>query len=75
MQSQSVLLPLATLLLWADSLPHCTGLLYQPACKKRHKYWRPQNIGVRQDFTDFRQIKAVYISAHRHPIKISEIKK
>ncbi len=37
-QSPSVLLPLAALLLWADSLPHCTGL-FVPA---RHA----ENIGV-----------------------------
>jgi hypothetical protein len=27
--------------------------------QKRHKYWRRQNIGARQDFTDFRQTTAV----------------
>jgi hypothetical protein len=56
------MLPLAALLLWADSL--CTGL----PCRKRHKYWRRQNIGGCQDFTDFHQTIAVNISAHRHPI-------
>ncbi len=65
MQLPSVPLPLATLLLRADSLPHCTS----PPCKKRHKYWHWQNIGARQDFTDFRQTIAVTISAHRRPIK------
>ncbi len=43
----------------------CTGLL----CRKRHKYWSRQNIGARQDFTDFRQTIAVNISANRRPIK------
>ena len=43
----------------------CTG----PPCRKLHKYWRRQNIGARQDFTDFRQTSAVNISAHRRPIK------
>jgi hypothetical protein len=28
------------------------------------KYWRQQNVGPRQDFTDFRQTLAVNISAH-----------
>jgi hypothetical protein len=51
MQLPSVLLPLAALFLWADSLPRCTGL----PCRKGHKYWRQQNIGTRQDFTDFGQ--------------------
>ncbi len=70
MQSPSVLLPLAALLLWADSLPHCTGLFYRPPkCRKHHKYRRWQNIGARQDFTAFHQTIAVYTFAHRHPIK------
>jgi hypothetical protein len=38
-------------------------------CRKCYKYWRRQNIGARQDFTDFRQTSAVNISAHRRPIK------
>ncbi len=29
--------------------------LYRPAMQKHHKYWHQQNIGARQDFTDFRQ--------------------
>ncbi len=44
---------------------YCTG----PPCRKRHKYWSRKNIGARQDFTDFRQTIAVYISAHRRSIK------
>jgi hypothetical protein len=42
-----------------------------PPCRKRHKYWRPQNISTRfqQDFTDFGQTITVNISAHRRPIK------
>jgi hypothetical protein len=40
-----------------------------PPCRKCHKYWRRQNIGARQDFTDFRKTIAVNISAHRRPIK------
>jgi hypothetical protein len=42
-QSPSVLLPLAALLLWPDSLPHCTD----SPCRKRHKYWHRQNIGAK----------------------------
>jgi hypothetical protein len=41
MQSPSVVLPLATLLLWADSLRHCTGLLHRPAMQKN-----VTNIGI-----------------------------
>ncbi len=46
---------------------YCTG----PPCWKCPKLWRQQNISVRLKFTDFRQTipVAVYISAHRHPIK------
>ncbi len=46
-QSPSVLLPLAALLLCTDSLPHCTSLLYRPAMQKTSqilastKYRRP----------------------------------
>ncbi len=47
------------------SVPACTGL----PCRKRRKYWRQQNIGARQDFTDFRQTIAVNIFARRRPIK------
>jgi hypothetical protein len=46
-----------------------------PLCRKCHKYWGQQNIGARQDFTDFCQTLAVNISAHRHPFKIGENKK
>ncbi len=62
-QSPSVLLPL----LWADSLPHCTGLLYWPAMQKTSQILASTNIGTRQDFTNFRQTIAVNISAHRRP--------
>ncbi len=41
MQSPSVALPLAALLLWADSLPHCNGLLYQPAMLKTSQILAP----------------------------------
>jgi hypothetical protein len=41
MQSPSVVLPLATLLLWSDSLRHCTGLLYRLAMQKK-----VTNIGI-----------------------------
>ena len=44
---------------------NCTGL----PCRKHHKYWRRQNIGACQDFTNFRQTIAVNISAHRLPTK------
>ncbi len=44
---------------------YCTGW----PCRKRHKFWRQKNIGVRLNFTDFRQTMAVFISAHRRPIK------
>ncbi len=48
------------------TVPACyTG----PPSRKRHKYWRRQNIGARQDFTDFCQTIAVNISAHKYPIK------
>ncbi len=43
--------------------------LYWPAMQKCHKYWRRQNIGARQDFTNFPQTLAVNISAHRRPFK------
>ncbi len=69
MQSPSVALLLAALLLWADSRPtvsaYCTG----PPCWKPHKFWCQQNIGICLKFTDFRQTIAVYISPHRRPIK------
>ncbi len=70
MQSPSVVLPLAALLLWADSLPYCTDLLYRPPCWKRHKFWRRQNTVVRLKFTDFCQTIAVLITAHRRPTKM-----
>ncbi len=50
MQSPSVALLLAALLLWADSKPYCTGLLYRPAMLKTSqilvptKYRRPPKI-------------------------------
>jgi hypothetical protein len=50
MQSSSVALPPAALLLWADSLPYCIGLLYWPAMLKASqilaptKYLRPPKI-------------------------------
>jgi hypothetical protein len=66
MQPPNVVLPLATLLLWVDSLP---AHLYWLAMQKHHKYWRRQNIGACQDFTDFHHTLAVNISAHRRPIK------
>ncbi len=56
MQSPSVVLPLAALLSWADSLPYCTG----PPWWKLHKFWRWQNIGACLKFTDFRQTIAIY---------------
>ena len=31
---------------------YCTG----PPCRKCHKYWRWQNIGARQDFTNFAKL-------------------
>jgi hypothetical protein len=40
-----------------------------PPSRKGHKYWRRQNIGARQDFTDFCQATAVNISAQGRPIK------
>ncbi len=62
MQSPSGVLPLVALLLWADSLPHRSGLLYQPAMQKTSqilastKFWCPTRF---QDFTYFRQTIAV----------------
>ncbi len=50
MQSSTVALPPAALLLWVDSLPYCTGLLYRPAMLKTSqilaptKYRRPPKI-------------------------------
>jgi hypothetical protein len=50
MQSPSEALLLAALLLWADYLPYCTGLLYRPAMLKMSqilaltKYWCPPKI-------------------------------
>jgi hypothetical protein len=41
MQSPSVAFPLAALLLCADSLPHCTGLLYRPAMLKTSQILAP----------------------------------
>ncbi len=35
--------------------------LYWPAMQKRHKYWCRQNIGARQDFTDFCQNFCQYL--------------
>jgi hypothetical protein len=32
-----------------------------PPCRKRHKFWRQQNIGIRLKFTDFRQTIAAYL--------------
>jgi hypothetical protein len=61
-QSPSVLLPLTILLLWEDSLPHCTGLLYQPAMQKMSQILASTNISARRDFTNFRQTIAVNIS-------------
>ncbi len=69
MQSPSVVLQFAALLLWGDSLRTLLVHLYRPAMQKRHKYWRRQNVSARQDFTDFLQTLAVNISAHRRPIK------
>ncbi len=70
MQSPSVLLPLAALLLWADSLPHCTSLLCRPAMQKMSQLLAStKNIGSCQDFTNFSQTIAVNISAHRRHIK------
>jgi len=44
--------------------------LIVPACHAENsKILAQQNIGVRLKFTDFRQTIAVYISAHRRPIK------
>jgi hypothetical protein len=43
---------------------HCPGLEVQ-ACHAK----KSQNIGAHQDFTDFRLILAVNISAPWHPIK------
>jgi hypothetical protein len=50
MQSPSVVLPLPSLLLWVDSLPHCTGLSYPPIIQNMSqilastKYWRPPRL-------------------------------
>jgi hypothetical protein len=41
MQSPSVALPLVALLLWVESLPYCTGLLYQPAMLKTSQILAP----------------------------------
>ncbi len=43
MLSSSVSLPPAALLLWADSLPYCTGLLYRPAMLKTSQILARQN--------------------------------
>jgi hypothetical protein len=55
--------------LWADSLPHCTGLLYRPAMQKMSQILAPTKYRRLQDFTHFRQTIAVNISAHRRPTK------
>ncbi len=44
-------------------------LCTSPPCRNVTKYWRRQNIGAHQNFTDFRQTLPVNISAHRRPIK------
>ncbi len=47
MQSPSEETAQAVLLLWADSLPYCTGCLYRPAMLKsmrQPKIWRPLKI-------------------------------
>jgi hypothetical protein len=49
MQSSSKGLPLASPILWADSLPYRTGLLYRHAMQKMSQIWRWQNISGRQD--------------------------
>ncbi len=54
-QSPSVLMPLATLLLWADSLPHCTSLLYWPAMQKMSQILALTNISTHWYFANFRQ--------------------
>jgi hypothetical protein len=65
-QSPSVLLPPAALLLWVDSLPHCTGLFVLA----RHAE-NVTNIGVDKisALTKISITIAVSISAHRRPIK------
>jgi hypothetical protein len=59
MQPPSVVLPVAALLLWADSLPHCTGLLYRSATLKTSQILALKNIGVRLKLADFRQTIAI----------------
>ncbi len=49
MQSSSKGLPLAAPILWADSLPYRTGLLYRHAMQKMSQIWHWQNIGGCQD--------------------------
>jgi hypothetical protein len=65
-QSPSLLLPLAALLLSADSLPHSTGLIV-PAQHAENV----TNIGVVKILVPAKisLIFAVNISAHRGPIK------
>jgi hypothetical protein len=51
-----------------------SAVLYRlilPACHAENvtNFGANKNIGVRLKFTDFRQTTAVYISAHRRPIK------
>jgi hypothetical protein len=77
MQAPSVELPLAALLLWADSVPHVPACCSGPQIRKCKKFCRRQNISTCQDFSDFRQTIAVNISAHRreNKTKIGENKK
>jgi hypothetical protein len=69
MQSQSLRLPLAAPLLWADSLPHCTGSFVPAPHAEMSQILVSTNYRGCKDFTDFRQTLAVNISAHRRPIK------
>ncbi len=69
MQSPSDWSQLAGQLLWAAFLPHFTSLFVPAPYAGMSKYWRRQNVGASQDFTNFRQTSAVNISAHRRPVK------
>ncbi len=56
---------LAASLLWADSLPHCTGSFVPAYHAETSQILTP----ACQDCIYFRQTLAVSISAHRRPIK------
>jgi hypothetical protein len=76
MQSPSVVLLLAALLLWLDSLPNCTSsFVLARHAETSQILASTQNIGACQDFTDFHQTLAVNISLTGVLSKIGKSKK